>query len=306
MAKLLNLSEVFERIELDLSALDQATSPDPFYSAADDLLKRAAGLASMLVAFTGESAENKILDRDQAVIGGLLVRASKLYPALREAASSESETHHILARCIVETMINLRYLVAKDDPTLFERFVADSYAPQLHWKRRVADQNAAAGRTDDFLYEQAAGFIDQGLSIAGVDESAVPSAPQSWAGNLRQRFEFLGLDGWYGTLFAMPANYVHGTWHEISTFHVRTVDGGFELDATFGGITPNALYSTCDITFGGLLAYLEYMPTFGLERDDARAFVERTVNATKQLNYAFAGFIERGGIGYNEWTENAA
>ena len=63
----------------------------------------------------------------QAVCGALLVRISKYMVSICKLGHGEEhgETMFALTRCVTESAINLQFLLSKNDPRYFERFIED-------------------------------------------------------------------------------------------------------------------------------------------------------------------------------------
>ena len=74
--------------------------------------------------FGHDSIEMK-LDRNQAICAGLLVRISKYMLSVVKLSSDieHGETVQALNRCIIESIVNVRYLLVKDSEAVYDRFV---------------------------------------------------------------------------------------------------------------------------------------------------------------------------------------
>jgi hypothetical protein len=118
------------RLSVSLAQLKaSSTDREPFDVVGWELVGRAGRACEMLVDATGGCADGsrRGLTIDEAVNGGLLVRTTKLVRALFDATQSEeSEAHQILARCIAETTVNLRWLLVFGDAETYKRYRADA------------------------------------------------------------------------------------------------------------------------------------------------------------------------------------
>ena len=52
-------------------------------------------------------------------------------------------------------------------------------------------------------------------------------------------------------MFATHSYYVHGSWHELRTFHVRGGPDGMELELDYGELAPPASYETAHVSACG-------------------------------------------------------
>ena len=123
------------RLEVTNEMLSECRKNKQFGPLVFDLYKEACQLIHLCCMIDSESEPHgKLLDRNQAICTGLLVRISKLMlSVIKLSADTEhGETVKILSRCIVESTINLRYLfLKKDDARTFNRFVEYSLKPEI-------------------------------------------------------------------------------------------------------------------------------------------------------------------------------
>ena len=237
------------------------TDRTPFDIVGWELIARAGQVCEIVVEATGRRPDGsrEALKLDEAVNGGLLVRLTKLVRALFDSTQADnSEAHQILARCAAESAVNLRWLLRFGQPEDYKRFRADSFPKLL----RILDK-ANEEHEDPVVRgtaERLTQWITHELRDAGLHRSDVPRQPGRWAGNLRDRFKALGEEGLYDAFFVTHSDYVHGSWHELRTFHLRTVEEGYELDLTYGGLTPSAMYETSRLALSAISEYTDRMP----------------------------------------------
>ena len=279
-------------ISVDFGELAETRESYPFDRAGWELVARAGRLTRLLVDATGP------LTLDQAVVGGLMVRISKrLWDLFESTQAEESEAHGILARCILESTVDLRWLASRSDAAAFRRFRADSFATRRRWLD-AATAEQVTDATMDATLERVRAQTEAELAAAGVTWEDVPRRPHGWGGSLRQRMADLGLESEYTSFFAGHSNYVHGSWHEIRAFHLTTTPAGYCLDPTFGELSAPSSYATARQAFAACTAYIDFIPDLAIDVDEVRAATERSADGCVQLGSAFANFIKRGGIDY--------
>ena len=289
---------------LDLPRLSEsaeslrAASKDrsPFDVTGWELIARAGMTGEKVIAATGRlpNGSYRALSLDEALNGGLLVRLTKLLRALFDATQSDSEAHQILARCVGETAVNLRWLLSVGKPKHYKRYRAEAFVALLRIAEQV-DEDAgdpvlrgAGDRVTDILARE--------LRDAGLDKADVPRRTGQWAGTLRQRFEQLEETGLYDAFFATHSDYVHGSWHELRTFHLQSVEGGYALDLTYGGLTPSAMYETARLVLQAVDNYVDRMPVAGLDLEALRDVIQGTIQVAKFASLEFARFVAEGGV----------
>ena len=291
-------SASLERLGLDPVIIDhgllhETTEREPFDELGWQMLARAGRLTERLVESVGRRNGAVVaLDLDQAVVGGLLVRVAKLIHSVFDATQRDSEAHSPLSRCLGETAITLRWLVARSDPAIYRRFRADSFA---RFRALRDDPTPESDPTADKIRATVLSHLDDELVAAGVSWEDVPAKPNSWGPDVRQRFEALG-QGWlYETLFVSHSNYVHPTWHEIRAFHLRSDEVGLHLDPTRAGMTPIAAFVLARLVVEACLDAASVLPN-ELDGSALREVVDNTVQASHELSVAFSDFIARGGL----------
>jgi len=273
------------------------TDRTPFDVAGWELIARAGMIGEAVIAATGQLPDGsyRALSLDEALNGGLLVRLTKLLRALFDSTQTDSEAHQILARCAGETAINLRWLLRFGKPEHYKRLRAEAFVILLRTANKVGDEDVedpVLRGTGNLVTE----IVARELRDAGLERGDVPKRTGQWGGTLRQRFEALDEDGLYDAFFSTHSDYVHGSWHELRTFHLRSVEGGYALDLTYGGLTPSAMYETARLVLHAVDDYVDQMPVAGLDVDALHVVARGTVEAARFASLEFARFVAEGGI----------
>lgn len=272
------------------------TDRTPFDVAGWELIARAGMIGEVVIAATGRLSDGsyRALSLDEALNGGLLVRLTKLLRALFDSTQTDSEAHQILARCAGETAINLRWLLRIGKPEHYKRFRAEAFVALLRTADKVDEdvEDPVLRGTGALVTE----ILARELRDAGLERGDVPKRTGQWGGTLRQRFEALDESGLYDAFFATHSDYVHGSWHELRTFHLQSVEGGYALDLTYGGLTPSAMYETARLVLQAVDDYADQMPVAGLDLEALRVVTQGTIEAAKFASLEFARFVAEGGI----------
>lgn len=283
-------------IQIDRAALQASTDFGDFEEKSLEMIARAGQLSELLIeAVQRHNADTKsALEPDEAVIGGLLVRCLKLTRAIFESAQSEeSEAYATLSRCLAETTITLRWLVAKSDPAIYRRFRADSLARwRVFLDETGGDDEDAVART---MRDKIEDYAEAELSSGDLSWDDVPKKPNSWGPSARQQFEDLDQAWIYDVLFAPHSSYVHPSWHEIRAFHVSPREKGFELDAVCGSMIPVAGYLLSRLVVEACLAVAGVLKS-DIDSAALSEAVDSTVSASQVLSLEFSEFYARGAI----------
>ena len=197
-----------------------------------ELYKEAIRLCVISSSAYIENTEDTIkLKRNQAICAGLLVRISKYMASVAKlsAGVEHGETVQALNRCILESAVNLQYLILKDDDQIYDRFVRNG--PRAERELYDIIQENVESRGGNIL------AIEQGMIVSivetveqsGVKVEDIKSKAGDWGGGVRNRFEAIGLD-WraYTSLARVPSHAIHGDWVDLLKNHLRPRGNGFE------------------------------------------------------------------------------
>lgn len=219
-------------VEVTEEAIERCRANDQFGALVFELYKEAGRLvcASSCAFFGYDGAEIK-LDRNRAICAGLLVRISKLMASVVKLSSGieHGETVQVLNRCIIESMVNIRYLLLKDDEEVFERFIKND----LRAERELYDdirENIASRGGEQLAVEQSMmeSILDK-CELSGVAIDEINSRASSWGGSFADRVKALGFDESTYTIFQrIPSHAVHGTWMDLLNNHLLRKEDGFE------------------------------------------------------------------------------
>lgn len=207
-----------------------------------------------------EQGAPRLMTRDEAILAGLMARCAKLHFGLLDATSARRmELLNFFIRGVVETAVNLRYLVELGTPDIYEAFVRYSLRADKQLQDRINDNIAARGGAVLPIEDRMLKSISRAFEVAGVAPDDVDSTerPSGWTkGGIWGRFNELGLKDAYLTMFGMQSHYVHGNWHDLYAYHLTAEDGGFTVDVTFGDIRPQPVLAAINVLADASLRYL--------------------------------------------------
>jgi hypothetical protein len=216
-------------------------------------------------------------NRNQAILGGHLVRLYKLILALLDQiCQHRREITFIIARLAFECIVNLRYLIKfADDPAVFDSYIAYS----LRQEKRLHDKigNNISEGEELPVHTRMLNSIAKAVKASGVRiEDLSPSRPKNWANkNLFERAQAIGLDNGYIGTFGGPSSSVHGNWGDLLEFQLDTnhEDGTFK--PSFDWRNPRPQIAT-GVAFLAVEAARDY---FNLIGDAPLAFLDEKFDA---------------------------
>ncbi len=167
---------------------------------------------------------------EYAVIRGLINRCSRLILAAVKLAAERKHGEVIaaLTRCICESAIKACWLMKRNEPGLFKRYMADGLRADLRLHDQVKSRITDRGGRDWIVEDRMLKSIAQCIELAGMTEDEVRSSKP-----LHDFFSIcrdldLPPEG-YIAIQSMGSHTIHGSWTDL-LFHYLEVDGGtFEI-----------------------------------------------------------------------------
>jgi hypothetical protein len=290
---------------VDEDALRSARDEEPFTRESFELLKELAQSVSIVACVLRVDASGQpreVMTRDEAILAGLMIRLSKLQHGLLQNCNPERmELLNFFARGIVETAVNLRYLLEFGTQELFDAFVAHSLSIEAGVRERVEADIAEQDGEPLPIQQRILDGQDRAFELSGVTRELAAEYERGWSGKggIWGRFDALGLRGLY-PLFQIGSQYLHGNWHDVWTYHLRKVEGGWVVDPDFGAIRPQALIAAVKLLADVSLRYLEAVSPASPDRDalaDRIAFCGEKSEIIEGLHEAFlARSSDAGGV----------
>ena len=165
-------------------------------------------------------------NRDQAILGGHLVRLYKLLSALLDQiCQRRQEIAFIIARIAFECIVNLRYLIKfANDPEIFDLYVAHSFRQEKRLHDKIQESIDARGGQIMPVENRMLNSIAKAMKASAIRiEDLSSSRPKNWADKtLADRADALGLRDAYLGAFGGASAAVHGSWMDLLEFQLDT------------------------------------------------------------------------------------
>ena len=197
-----------------------------------DLYKETGGLITVTsaasVRYPGDAVK---LERNQAICAGLLVRVSKLMTSVVKLSSGieHGETVQVLNRCIIESVVNARYLMLKDSDTIYGKFVKNGLRPERELYDFIQENIGLRGGERLVIEESMLKSILNKCESSGVTTDEINPKAGSWGGSFQDRVEALGFgERAYAVLQGISSHAIHGTWMDLLNNHLLRREDGFE------------------------------------------------------------------------------
>lgn len=165
--------------------------------------------------------------RNQAICAGLLIRISKFMRVVVELAAdgNRAEVVYALNRSILESAVNLEFLVRTKDDKFCEQFVKLSLAPERELYDLI-QENIVARQGEVLPIEQRMmDSINDVCKVSGIRIEDVDRKSGDWGGGMRERLKAIKKEKTYAMVQRIPSHAVHGTWVDLYKNHLEYLDG---------------------------------------------------------------------------------
>src|SRR5262245_4864704 len=250
---------IAERVEVSEEALAEFTSEDDFNGIAVSLMIEYGSWVCIAAGLL--PAATRKWTRNQAIIGGLLVRSYKLTSALLDqTCQHRRETTFVLGRLAYECMINVLYLVEHGTEELFQAYVVDALRHERKLQDRITTNIAHRSGIVLPIEERMLRSIDKTFSVSGLKpEDVTKQAAKPWKDvDLFQRADKVGLGDSYLGFFGGPSHHVHGSWFDLIEYHLNHDGDGFTPELAWHPPRPQVLLALCKVGIHTLQTYLQH------------------------------------------------
>jgi hypothetical protein len=246
-----------KRVQVALNTLRDFKDEEDFNGLGVDLLVEVnsfTGLAACLL-----PGDTKCWNRNQAVLGGLLVRLYKLLSAiLDQTCQHRRETSFMFARLAFECIINIQYFIAKSSDEIYEAYIAYS----LRHERKLRDMILEEVRERDGeplpIEKRMLASIERSARTSNISlDDLNPSRWKKWSDStIFDRADSIGLGKVYLEMFGGPSHTVHGNWQDLLEYHLEDLGCGFGPELAWHNPRPQLLFAIGIFTVDMLKKYL--------------------------------------------------
>lgn len=256
-----------------------------------ELYKETAGIlivcGSTLVSYE-ELTELKF-NRNQAICVGLLVRIVKFMRATLAILSHGDDLGEVilaLLRCIGESAINVRYLILKNDDSLFDKYVKVSLGPEGEMYDMIKE-NIEKRKGEPLPVEvRMLASIERLCKISGIKIAEVDRKHREWGGTMRGRLKTLGIEKLYAVVQRIPSHAVHGTWADLALHHLETRSGGFVAKFEDSPVDTRILAPICLFVLAAVKDYYERFLAHSPEARPLNTRIDDLIDRLERVNSA--------------------
>jgi len=250
----------FSRTKVDVEEIRNYGSEDQFMSLSVELLKEVSEITGVLACIYRSDQEGnpRRWTRNEAILGGLMVRIDKLQRGiLDQTCQNRLEIVNILFRCLVESIINLKYLLVEKSEELFNAYIEYSFGLEKQLLDQVK-QNINERGSELPIEERIKRSIESSAKVSSISlEQLGKNRKNLWREKgLKERLARIGGERAYIGLFGLPCHAVHGNWQELERYHLEYEDGSFSPKMEWSYPRPQPLFASAFLSIDVNKAYL--------------------------------------------------
>jgi hypothetical protein len=195
-----------------------------------------------------------------------------------------AETLRILERCITESAINVLWLCRKDDPGLYDRFLADGTKNDLEMRNLIQQNIHERQGRSLVIEERMLRSIDRLVRSTGLTSEEIENTPR--LPNFKQRLEALEFDEQHYLVFQkMGSHSIHGTWPDLLKYYLEwDEDKRFAPSDHDARPHENQYIFICFLVLNAIRCFLKYIMDPKFNVDDCFPQLKETHDLLRKIN----------------------
>jgi hypothetical protein len=151
-----------------------------------------------------------------------MIRIAKFMVVVAQLAAKGDRAEVVLAlnRSIMESAINLEFLIVKNDERYFGQFVRFSLGPERELYDIIQANVAARGGEEWPIENRMLASINDVCQGSGVKIEEVNQKYGDWGGGVKERLKAIDKEDLYVAMQRIPSHAVHGTWVDLYMHHL--------------------------------------------------------------------------------------
>ena len=251
-----------QKVKVDVKEIEKFTNEGDFMFLAVELLKEVSITTSILsctIPFDDKLKPRK-WNRNEAVLVGHMVRLAKLQSGfLDQVCQNRREIADILYRPLMETLINVHFLLMQNSVASFKEYIEYSLRTEKQLLQEV-EANIAKRGSELPIETRIKNSIKRAFATSGMKPDEVNEKnTKAWGGSIYKRaknFDVNGVDA-YRAMVSLPNHATHGNWQDLITHHLEYEDGEFMPKPEWNHCRPQPVFVVALLSVKVNLAYLE-------------------------------------------------
>lgn len=246
---------------VNTSDVASETDIDKLNEKAFELYKEAGSVVNLAaLLYDASSVSSGGWGRDQAICAALMIRIFKFMVAVTQLSSvgDRADVVSALNRSILETAINLEFLLTTDDSKMFDKFVTSGLGPERELYDLIQSNIAHRGGAALPIERRMLNSIEDVCRVSGVKVEEIDRKHGDWAGGVRARLKVIGKEEHYAAMMRIPSHAVHGNWVDLYKNHLHHDErtGRFSPNTHFGYVDERHLGPIAIVVLGAVVPYI--------------------------------------------------
>ncbi len=220
-----------------------------------------------------------------------MVRLTKLQSGfLDQVCQNRREIADIISRPLIETFVNLVYLLTQDKDELIEEYIIYSLRTEKRFLLEIEESIKQRGSElpiETRMKQSIIGvFENSSISPDDVDEKI----KRQWGGNFREKAKAVDMEEGYLSIFGLPSHAVHGNWQDLITHHLEYGEGSFTPTTAWTHSRPQTVFGVAMFSVHANLLYARKLLSQSYEVDaiqDILVDLMMRVNTANELHEQF-------------------
>jgi hypothetical protein len=212
-----------------------------------ELLKQTIELIYIITGlrYCDQEGNSRQVSREEAVIGGNLVRLIKLNTSfLQNICELKSEIAFIVSRCIAETAINIKYMLIEGGKKVKRNYIKFSLITEKDLWNTIKENTARRNGDTLGIEERMRKSIKRSFETSDFDLDEVSNSSK-WK-SISSRAEKVAPPDFYDIFYGVSSHMIHGNWQDILFNHIKRK--GKELFLNFEWVRPRPQIMDAPIT----------------------------------------------------------
>lgn len=290
----------FVKTKVDVEEIKKFDSENRFMFLAVELFKEVCEITSVLSCTYRYDKKNnpRKWNRNEAILGGLMVRTVKLQIAvLNQTCQERSEIMYILFRCLGESLINLRYLLEKNSNDLYDEYIEYSLRTEKRLLNKINQKIKERG-TELPIERRMKISIDRAFKTSSFSPEEVDeTAREPWGETIRKRAENIKWEEEYFALFSLLSHTVHGNWQDLITHHLEYENGKFSPRIEWEPSRPQPLFAAALLSAEVNKLFLDKIIPACPDKDRINKMLEDVLSRIKLADRLHEQFLQKEGNG---------
>ena len=257
----LNLDDFeFPKTPVNVEEIQKFNNEDQFTALAVELFKEVMQITTLLACTyrLDPYGNPKKWQRNEAVVGGLMVRISKLQMAfLDQICQNRREIASIIERSLGEGIFNLIYLLKNSSDELFDEYIEYSLKAEKELLNRIRENIGNQGYELP-IETRMISSIERVFNISCYPFEQVREKKRNpWGKSIYNRVKDIGMENMYLMFMRLLSHSVHGNWQDLVDNHLEYQDGEFSPKISWGCARPQPIFAESMLSVEANRLYLD-------------------------------------------------